>query len=95
MSAEDGRTVQWSTGQTGQVAWHSVELEQSQAFNEAYNQANDGIAFYAMSLVSVYALDAHGTLTGRVCTGRRAECRVADMPGHGVLRDILQLRCAE
>ncbi|KAI0727370.1 hypothetical protein C8Q72DRAFT_463133 [Fomitopsis betulina] len=50
VSAEDGRTVQWSTGQTGQVAWHSVELEQSQAFNEAYNQANDGIAFYAMSL---------------------------------------------
>ena len=53
VSADKGNTVQWSTSQTSQVAYHSVELEQPQAFTEAYNQASDGTAFYAMSLVSV------------------------------------------
>ena len=52
VSGQKGYTVQWSTGQTGQVAYHSVKLEQPQSFTEAYDQANDGTAFYAMSLVS-------------------------------------------
>ena len=52
VSGDKGNTAQWNTDQTSQVAYHSIKLEQPQAFTEAYDQASDGTAFYAMLLVS-------------------------------------------
>ncbi|KZT68279.1 hypothetical protein DAEQUDRAFT_337808 [Daedalea quercina L-15889] len=45
-------TVEWSSNQTDTVVYHSIVLEQPQPFTEAYQQASDGTAYYAMSLGS-------------------------------------------
>ncbi|TFY64799.1 hypothetical protein EVJ58_g2384 [Rhodofomes roseus] len=50
VSAYKGYVAEWSTNQTDNIVYHAIKLQQPQAFDEQYQQANDGTAYYAMSL---------------------------------------------
>ncbi|KAH9913165.1 uncharacterized protein B0H18DRAFT_1126524 [Fomitopsis serialis] len=50
VSANKGYVAEWSSNQTDNMVYHAIKLQQARAFDEEYQQAADGTAYYAMSL---------------------------------------------
>ncbi|CCM05724.1 uncharacterized protein FIBRA_07956 [Fibroporia radiculosa] len=50
VSGNRSALVNWSTATTDQSVYHKIELTSPTAFEEIQNQANDGVAYYSMTM---------------------------------------------